>query len=386
MAQVVKGSFDRNGQYMTKLNYIKTVLGNLWKIYGGVEIETPIFEYSNFLVKDDSKSVYQIEGGITLRYDLTMPLVRYCISHKIDKGKFYRFGRVYRRDNPNIKDKRFREFYQFDFDIIGNYVNRELEVLLLLHQSFEKLGISNVKIRINNKQDVIDMLSNLGITNFAEICSTIDKLDKKSWYDLVPEFKEKGLTDVQIANLKTELDTQLPSPELKTICDQFTKLTKTDLQYDSSLVRGLDYYTGLIFEVNIDGYPFSVASGGVYDELIGKYSKKSKPCIGLSIGIDRLIDVINFKEEENNLSIGVFSFVGDDVKLEVEYYLRKLGKYVVRSGNSSKNIKKYLTSNMDLNFVVILDDKFIDNNKVSIKVMKTKQQIEIDFDKIENII
>lgn len=327
-------SYDDIKKY---INYIETLFIN----YGGKGLETPMFEIrENLLAKygeeaenvliynlADNGSDTSTKEKYTLRYDLTIPKVRYIMSNNIIKDRIYSIGKVFRRDNPSLG--RFREFYQADFDIIGESNTTMINEYLLfkmikqfideLRFNFLNIGSNiesnvkiNYKIYINFTQNLYYMLiEQLKIDQlmFKKICSTIDKLDKYSFDELVTEFKIKGLLDDQIEQLKCFLFNNIEP------IDQYSNNMWKKLQhlisfdddlfdkivFCPSLARGLDYYNGIIYEVKISSeidnasniISSSIISGGRYDNLIPNTS-----LIGLSFGLSRIISIINKIKED----------------------------------------------------------------------------------------
>jgi histidyl-tRNA synthetase len=338
-------SYDELKKY---INYLETLFAN----YGGKGLETPMFEIrENLLSKYGEEAenllIYNLADNIdntnntnetdlntkekyTLRYDLTIPKVRYIMSNNTIKDRIYSIGKVFRRDNPSLG--RFREFYQADFDIIGESNTTMVNEFLLfkmvrqfiseLKNNFiisEGIGSDiglNYKIYVNFTQNLhyilIDQLK-IDHLMFKKICSTIDKLDKYQFDDLKTEFKLKGLSDKQIDMLKTYLNNQMePVDELANgMWKKLQYLISFDTELNDkiifcpSLARGLDYYNGIIYEVKIESeinnlinaISSSIISGGRYDNLI-----PNTTLIGLSFGLSRIISICNKIKESIMLS------------------------------------------------------------------------------------
>ncbi len=279
------------------------IIKEVYKIHGGIMLDTPVCELTSTLQhgsygQESSKLIYDLQdqGGelLSLRYDLTVPFARYCAINGIKSMRRYSIGKVYRRDRPNISHGRFREFYQCDFDILGNsapYI-LEAECLLMMMQIFTKLGIQNYTIMVNSKNVLYNAFKKYDIQEefFKTICSSLDKLDKVSWSNVREEIVSKTHIDYETADKLHEYLKNMEIPEeLKQVFDYSDK---SCLKFNPFLARGLDYYTGIIYEVVINGESSigSIAGGGRYDGLISKFNPSiTSPCIGFSIGLERII-------------------------------------------------------------------------------------------------
>ncbi|XP_035682962.1 histidine--tRNA ligase, cytoplasmic-like isoform X1 [Branchiostoma floridae] len=343
-----KGTRDYNPRQMAiREGVFKTII-NCFKRHGAETIDTPVFELKETLTGkygEDAKLIYDLadQGGeiLSLRYDLTVPFARYLAMNKINTIKRYHIAKVYRRDNPAMTRGRYREFYQCDFDIAGQYdlMIPDAECVKIVAEILSELNVGDFIIKLNTRLLLDGMFAVCGVPEdkFRTICSAVDKLDKTFWEDVRSEMvDEKGLAP-EVAdrigeyvrlNGQLELVDQLMQDEqmmknkmarqgleemklLLTYCQLFGVLDK--VSFDLSLARGLDYYTGVIYEailttekVQSDGgdknEPVgvgSVAGGGRYDGLVGMFDPKGKkvPCVGVSIGIERLFSIMEAKAE-----------------------------------------------------------------------------------------
>ncbi|KAI8499948.1 Histidine--tRNA ligase, cytoplasmic [Branchiostoma belcheri] len=343
-----KGTRDYNPRQMAiREGVFKTII-NCFKRHGAETIDTPVFELKETLTGkygEDAKLIYDLadQGGeiLSLRYDLTVPFARYLAMNKINSIKRYHIAKVYRRDNPAMTRGRYREFYQCDFDIAGQYdlMIPDAECVKIVAEILSELNVGDFIIKLNNRLLLDGMFAVCGVPEekFRTICSAVDKLDKTFWEDVRSEMvDEKGLAP-EVAdrigeyvrlNGQLELVDQLMQDDqmmknkmarqgleemklLLTYCQLFGVLDK--VSFDLSLARGLDYYTGVIYEAVLtaekaqsDGgdktEPVgvgSVAGGGRYDGLVGMFDPKGKkvPCVGVSIGIERLFSIMEAKAE-----------------------------------------------------------------------------------------
>lgn len=353
--KTAKGTRDYNPKQMAIRERVFNTILNCFKRHGAETIDTPVFELKETLTGkygEDSKLIYDLkdQGGelLSLRYDLTVPFARYLAMNKITNIKRYHIAKVYRRDNPAMTRGRYREFYQCDFDIAGQYdpMIPDAECLKIVHEILSELDLGDFRIKVNDRRILDGMFAVCGVPDdkFRPICSTVDKLDKMSWEDVRSEMvNEKGLSEEaadqigEYVSLQGGLDLAerlLQDPkmsqskqavagltDMKQLLSYLQLFQVTDkVVFDLSLARGLDYYTGVIYEAILtqtgpvpaptaaserkDGEEGgmsvgSVAGGGRYDGLVGMFDPKGKkvPCVGVSIGIERVFSIMEQKAE-----------------------------------------------------------------------------------------
>ncbi|CAL4135130.1 unnamed protein product, partial [Meganyctiphanes norvegica] len=342
-----KGTRDYNPQEMSIRRAVFKTITDVFHMHGAVEIETPVFELKEILTGkygEDSKLIYDLEdqGGeiLSMRYDLTVPFARYVAMNKITNIKRYHVARVYRRDNPAMTRGRYREFYQCDFDIAGLYdpMLPDAECVQLVNQVLSKLDLGDFTVKVNHRKILDGLFGACGVPadKFRTICSAVDKLDKSPWEEVRKEMvDEKGLNP-DVADLiggyvklsgreelieKLQVDERLKESKdaqagLKdmSLLFEYCKLLNCheNLVFDMGLARGLDYYTGVIYEailqtgqVGEEGSVGSVAGGGRYDNLVGMFDPKKKtiPCVGVSFGIERLFAVYERKWKNQDVKM-----------------------------------------------------------------------------------
>ncbi|EWG43766.1 histidyl-tRNA synthetase [Fusarium verticillioides 7600] len=364
-----KGTKDWEGKDMVIRDHIFNTITQVFKRHGGVTIDTPVFELREILAGkygEDSKLIYDLadQGGeiCSLRYDLTVPFARFLAMNKqIQNIKRYHIAKVYRRDQPAMTKGRMREFYQCDFDIAGTYdpMLPDAEVIRIITEVFEGLGWNGgYTIKLNHRKILDGIFQVCGVPEdkIRTISSAVDKLDKLPWADVRKEMTEEKGLDGDVADRigewvvlkgKQDLLEKLQSTEslaanesmkkgMEDLALLFEYLEAFDcldrVSFDLSLARGLDYYTGLIYEVvtqgsapevtpgqeNAESKPSkkkgkkgsedddrsddptvgvgSVAAGGRYDNLVGMFSGKSQiPCVGISFGVDRIFSITKAK-------------------------------------------------------------------------------------------
>ncbi|KAM8910839.1 histidine--tRNA ligase isoform 1-T1 [Spinachia spinachia] len=352
--KTAKGTRDYNPKQMAIRERVFSTIIGCFKRHGAETIDTPVFELKETLTGkygEDSKLIYDLkdQGGelLSLRYDLTVPFARYLAMNKITNIKRYHIAKVYRRDNPAMTRGRYREFYQCDFDIAGQYdaMIPDAECLKIVHDILSELDLGDFQIKVNDRRILDGMFAVCGVPDdkFRTICSTVDKLDKMSWEDVRKEMvNEKGLSEEaadqigEYVSLKggMELAERLLQDQkmcrskqacaglsdIKLLFSYLQLFQVTDkVVFDLSLARGLDYYTGIIYEGVLtqagvapgsteaqNGVPAeesvsvgSVAGGGRYDGLVGMFDPKGRkvPCVGVSIGIERIFSILEQRAE-----------------------------------------------------------------------------------------
>ncbi|KAI1194664.1 hypothetical protein F5X97DRAFT_310652 [Nemania serpens] len=341
--KVPKGTRDWVGADIKTRDRIFKAAGDAFARHGGVALDTPVFELKNILAGkygEDSKLIYELadQGGedLALRYDLTVPFARWLAMNNVQQIKRYHIAKVYRRDQPAIARGRMREFYQCDFDIAGEYdpMIPDAEILRIIYEVFSSLGLAkDVTVKINHRKILDGLFAVAGVPDdkIRPISSAVDKLDKLSREEVRAEMVEKGL-DGSIAD--EILEWTKHSGDIPKILDLIKKdekmfandkikkgieemsLLQTYLEafqiadqvsFDLALARGLDYYTGLIYEAVIEltakdrsaeTRVGSIAAGGRYDNLVGMYGRKQIPCIGISFGVDRIFTILKARHEK----------------------------------------------------------------------------------------
>ena len=253
-----------------------------------------------------------------MRYDLTVPLSRYYANHAAELPKPFKalqIGPVWRADRP--QKGRFRQFYQCDIDILGDPTNlAEIELILATTTLLGKVGFSGYTVHINDRRILRGMAKYSGFEEerFDEVFIILDKMDKIGIEGVEKELKESGFAEESVSRYlslfegltasedglaylaKTLADSLEPgaAENLQTICDTVKKTANGSfaLQFDPTLVRGMSYYTGTIFEISVDGFPGSVAGGGRYDGMVGRFTGVQTPACGFSIGFERIVTIL----------------------------------------------------------------------------------------------
>ncbi|XP_043695056.1 histidine--tRNA ligase, cytoplasmic [Telopea speciosissima] len=359
--KIPKGTRDFAKEQMAIRKRAFSIIEEVFEMHGATALDTPVFELRETLMGkygEDSKLIYDLadQGGelCSLRYDLTVPFARYVAMHGLSSFKRYQICKVYRRDNPS--KGRYREFYQCDFDIAGHFesMGPDFEVIKILTELLDELNIGDYEIKLNHRKLLDGMLKICGVPpeKFRTICSSIDKLDKQSFEQVKKEMvEEKGLSVETADSIGTYVKKRGPPLEIlsklkqegsqflehsgsATALDEmhilFKALEKSKcinkVIFDLSLARGLDYYTGVIFEAVFKGTTQvgSIAAGGRYDNLVGMFGTKQVPSVGVSLGIERVFTILEQLEKDRNQSIRptktqvLVSIFGEDLSLAAE--------------------------------------------------------------------
>ncbi|KAK3140710.1 hypothetical protein QOZ80_5AG0404720 [Eleusine coracana subsp. coracana] len=361
LPKIPKGTRDFGDKQMAIRERAFSIITGVFKMHGATALDTPVFELRETLMGkygEDSKLIYDLadQGGelCSLRYDLTVPFARYLAMNKnnISALKRYQIAKVYRRDNPS--KGRYREFYQCDFDIAGVYelMEPDFEVVKVLTELLDQLDIGKYEIKLNHRKLLDGMLEICGVPaeKFRTVCSSIDKLDKQTFEQVKKELvDEKGISNEvadAIGNLvKTRghplevleelrkegskfMENEGSAVALKELDILFQALEKANaidkIVFDLSLARGLDYYTGVIYEAVFKGTTQvgSIAAGGRYDNLVGMFSGKQVPAVGVSLGIERVFAIMEEKEKKQMIRATetevLVSILGKDLTLAAE--------------------------------------------------------------------
>ncbi|XP_022639929.1 histidine--tRNA ligase, cytoplasmic isoform X1 [Vigna radiata var. radiata] len=363
LPKIPKGTRDFAKEQMTIRKKAFSIIEEVFERHGATALDTPVFELRETLMGkygEDSKLIYDLadQGGelLSLRYDLTVPFARFVAMNGLTSFKRYQIAKVYRRDNPS--KGRYREFYQCDFDIAGTPPEKmgpDFEVVRILTELLDELNIGEYEIKLNHRKLLDGMMQICGVPpeKFRTICSSIDKLDKQSFQQIKKEMvEEKGLTAETADRIETfvkEKGSPLAllskfiqegsdfskhegaSEALKELEILFIALEKSKridkVVFDLSLARGLDYYTGVIFEAVFKGgtqQVGSIAAGGRYDNLIGMFGSKTVPAVGVSLGIERVFAIMEQQQKDQNQMARptktevLVSILGNDLTLAAE--------------------------------------------------------------------
>ena len=446
---IPKGTRDFSPLEMAKRNYIFDTIKQVYQLYGFQQIETPAMETLGTLMgkygEEGDKLLFKVlnsgdflnkvsdeelqernalhlaaklcEKG--LRYDLTVPFARYVVMHREELQlpfKRYQMQPVWRADRP--QKGRYREFWQFDGDIVGSdSLLNEVELMQIVDTVFSRFGV-RVQIKINNRKILTGIAEVIGAAEkIVDITVAIDKLDKIGLDNVNAELREDGLSEVQIEKLQpiislegtnddklntiaevlTASETGLKGvEETRFILDTLKTLgLKNEIQLDLTLARGLNYYTGAIFEVKaLDVQIGSITGGGRYDNLTGIFGMPGISGVGISFGVDRIFDVLNAldcypKDATNGTQLLFINFGEKEAAycLPVAIKAREAGIRTEIFPDSSKMKKQMSYANAkEIPYVALAGENEIAQGKLTLKNMLSGDQQLLTPEELINIL
>ncbi|MDZ4750462.1 MAG: histidine--tRNA ligase [Flavobacteriales bacterium] len=440
-ASIPKGTRDFSPREMARRQYIFGLLRRYFEIFGFEALETPsmenlstltgkygdegdqlIFKILNsgdFLKKVDNewianKDLKKIAPAIcekALRYDLTVPFARYVAMNKNEitfPFRRYQIQPVWRADRP--QKGRYREFYQCDADIIGSEsLVSEIELIQLFDKALSELGLPSFTIKINNRKILAGIAEVAGISDkMTDMTVAIDKLDKIGWDGVEKELKERGFSEANLTSIKSFFTSEGTNEsrlamlrsglsaseigikgidEIEYVLNESAKIgfLNGQLELDITLARGLNYYTGAIFEVKAHGIAMgSICGGGRYDDLTGIFGLPGVSGIGISFGADRIYDVLEelnlFPDEIGQTTRALIVNFGENESsycLKLLFELRKRGiasEYYPEAAKLKKQMK--FADDKKIPFVVMIGADEIQSGKTCLRNMKTGDQVQ----------
>ncbi|SEM63689.1 histidyl-tRNA synthetase [Prevotella sp. ne3005] len=446
---IPKGTRDFSPLEMAKRNYIFDIIKQVYQLYGFQQIETPAMETLGTLMgkygEEGDKLLFKVlnsgdflnkvsdeelqernalhlaaklcEKG--LRYDLTVPFARYVVMHREELQlpfKRYQMQPVWRADRP--QKGRYREFWQFDGDIVGSdSLLNEVELMQIVDTVFSRFGV-RVQIKINNRKILTGIAEVIGAAEkIVDITVAIDKLDKIGLDNVNAELREDGLSEAQIEKLQPIIslegtnDDKLNTiaevlaasetglkgvEETRFILDTLKTLgLKNELQLDLTLARGLNYYTGAIFEVKaLDVQIGSITGGGRYDNLTGIFGMPGISGVGISFGVDRIFDVLNAldcypKDATNGTQLLFINFGEKETAycLPIAIKAREAGIRTEIYPDSSKMKKQMSYANAkEIPYVALAGENEIAQGKLTLKNMLSGDQQLLTPEELINIV
>ncbi len=394
--QTLKGFRDLLPEEKRARDFVAKKMSEVFEKFGFEPLETPTLEYAELLLgkygQEADKLVYTFDdrGGrkVGLRYDQTVPSSRVLAQYQSQLPKFFRryqIQNVFRADKP--QRGRYREFTQCDCDIFGTTSPvADAEILAVFYEVFRSLGLSSVVLEINDRQTLLTALSPFAneTVDVFSLVQTVDKLDKKSEAEIAAELMGKGLTKAAADELFIALNNIEMSSNLLEIANNVIALgvPESALKFNPKLARGLDYYTGLIFEARIPEYTVgSVGGGGRYDQLIENLSGLRLPAVGFGIGFDRTVEAalqlqtLEFNNRSADLLITLFAEQYTENSLQLASKLRAAGIKTEIYPEPDKLGKQFkLADQKKIPFVAIVGEQEIEAEKVALKNMQTGDQ------------
>ena len=444
---IPKGTRDFGPVEMAKRNYIFNTIRSVYELYGFQQIETPAQETLQTLMgkygEEGDKLLFKIlnsgdylskieDSELTerntlrlaskicekgLRYDLTVPFARYVVMHREELQlpfKRYQVQPVWRADRP--QKGRYREFYQFDGDVVGSdSLLNEVELMQIVDTVFTRFGV-RVQIKINNRKILTGIAEVIGAADkIVDITVAIDKLDKIGIDNVNAELREDGLSEEQIQKLQPiimlegsneqklatiaevlkESETGLKGVEETKYILGFLTTLNNEIQLDLTLARGLSYYTGAIFEVKALDTPMgSISGGGRYDNLTGIFGMPGLSGVGISFGVDRIYDVLNaldlYPKDSLNTTQVLFINFGEKETAYCLPIINKVREEGIRAeiypdGAKMKKQMSYANAKQ-IPFVVLAGESEMEASKVTLKNMESGEQQQLSPEELINAI
>ena len=430
--RTLSGFMELLPQPQQQMERMMDILRRTYSLYGFTPLDTPVIEASEVLLAkgggETEKQIYRFQKGdadLALRFDLTVPLAKYVALHYNDLSfpfRRYQIGKVYRGERA--QRGRFREFYQADIDIIGDGkldITNEAEIPAIIYQTFTSLGLKRFQIRVNNRKILNGFYAMLGLTaRSGDIMRTVDKLDKigaekvrtllTDEVGVSAESADEILKFIAITGGNEQVLAALESYRGRNeVFDEGLDQLNTVVKYlsafgvpaenfavDLTIARGLDYYTGTVYETTLLDHPEigSVCSGGRYDNLAAYYTDKQLPGVGISIGLTRLFYVLG---EQGMLNPGLPTAPADVLILPMTAELAPAVRLATRLRAAGVRTQLYTeqkkfkakmsyADKLGVPYVVFLGDDEIAGNVVACKDMASGQQTTLPFDETLGLI
>lgn len=421
--RTLPGFMELLPQEQILFNQIKEKIQKTYEQFGFLPLDTPIIEDSKVLLAkaggETEKQIYRFNKGendLSLRFDLTVPLAKYVAKNYNNLAfpfRRYQIGKVYRGERQ--QKGRFREFYQCDIDIIGDEtlsIINDAELPNVIYHTFKNLGFQKFTICLNNRKILNGLFENLELADLAaDILKVIDKIEKIGKENVVREISELAVSNEKIEKiinfieikgssdekLKALEDLNIENEKFKNGVSELQQVIKymrlfgipeANFKVDLSIARGLDYYTGIVYETFLDEYKSlgSICSGGRYDNLAEYYTDKKLPGVGISIGLTRLFYQLNEIKliEAKKKSIADILVISMTDNFE---YVAKVANKFREEGKSvqiyyeDKKIKtqfKY-ADKLQIPYTVVIGDDEVVANNYTIKNMETGEQEKISY-------
>ena len=413
-------------------NQLKDTIRESYERFGFLPIDTPVIEDAKVLLAkaggETEKQIYNFTKGdnnICLRFDLTVPLAKYVAKNCNELTfpfKRYQIGKVYRGERP--QKGRFREFYQCDIDVVGKEelsLEYDAEIPSIIYSIFNEFNFGPFVININNRKIISGLIESLGLTDKqVEIMRLIDKFEKigeenirsslKLDYNVSDEKIEELLSFIKITGTNDEIINQLKNFNINnelfkqgvTELEEVVRLIRLNgldenfLEINLTIVRGLDYYTGTVYETFLTNYRNlgCVCGGGRYDNLTGYYSKNKFVGVGASIGLTRLFDqikeinLLNYKNKSVTKVLVIpmnNEFKENAIKITSTLRNKKINTEINYENTKFKNKLSY-ADKLNIPYIIILGETEIAENKVTLKNMQTREQFYVTIEEAIKII
>lgn len=425
--KILPGFMELLPEEQIPFNNIMNIIKKNYELFGFSPLDTPAIELSEILLAkaggETEKQIYRFNKGdndLCLRFDLTVPLSRFVAMNQNELTfpfKRYQIGKVYRGERP--QRGRFREFYQCDIDIIGNEtldLMYDAEIPSVIYKTFNDLGIEDFTICINNRKLLKGFFEFLNVQDKSvDILRTVDKIAKITEEELIQELLDFGieksivmqiisfvkikennqniikkLEDLNISNENFKIGLA----ELNSVLNGIKNLGVPDKNFkiDLTIARGLDYYTGTIYETILTNYPEigSICSGGRYDDLASYYTDKKLPGVGVSIGLTRLFDQLNSRNfiQKNQKTIAdiLVIYMSENEKDYAFNFASSLRQNNIKTEIFMENVKfknkLNYANKININFIAIIGEDEKNTNIITIKNMYSGEQFKLSINEV----
>ncbi len=407
----VRGMRDLTPELYYALNYVEEKLTKLAEAFGYRRVETPAVEHFEVLARKAGREIvneiyyFRDKAGreLGLRFDMTVPVAR-VLSYRLDEPKpvrWYYFTKVWRYDEP--QHGRYREFYQFGIELVGsNSPKADAEVLALMARSIEAVGVQDYTIRLNDRAAMDRILASLGVEGSRdEVLRILDKRGKIPDDELFKLLLAAGVDKSSAESLMSLIAEPRPIEEApdflskydRDIGERYRALIKALEAYglsrrlvlDLSIVRGLDYYTGMVFEAFAGEYKLAVGGGGRYDNLIELYSGVKTPALGFAIGVERLMEAAGISQMAIPLDYYIYPLTDDayNVAVKIADFLREKGASVaVDLGELTLREALEHAAKTGVKYFVIIGKKELEKGVVKIRDMYKRVEFEVELNRL----
>jgi histidyl-tRNA synthetase len=393
---------------MQAREYVTERVREVFKLFGFEPLETPTLEYAELLLgkygEEADRLVYTFkdrgERHIALRYDQTVPAARILAQYQHELPRYFRryqIQNVFRADKP--QRGRYREFTQCDIDIFGTTSPlADAEIVACTYFAFKNIGYPTIEIKINDRQTLFKTLKPFATeqVDVFSIIQSIDKLDKQSEASVIEELVDKGLESQEAREAMAAIQGAPISDNLREIVDASLNLGVPEdvIEYNPTLARGLDYYTGMIFEVFVPEYPVgSFAGGGRYDQLIEQLGGPSIPATGIAFGFDRMVEgaiqlgLIPINESITQALVTVFDEETQKYSLKIASQLRQAGIRTEVYPELDRLGKQLKTADQKkIPYVVIVGPDEAKQGMATVRDMRTGEQLTPMMEEVGELI
>ena len=406
--QTLKGFRDFLPAKMAVRNEVIRRLRGVFESFGFDELQTPALEYEEVLLgkygKEAEKLMYLFKDpggrGVGLRYDLTVPLARVAASYADLQMPFKRYQIQPAWRAENTQKGRYREFWQCDVDTVGSSSPlADAEIMAVTCEALSNLGFKSFRLRVNSRVVLYKAMEKAGLTKdkWTTTIQSIDKLDKKSKEEVEGELKERGLGLEEARSVFAEVEAAQPDEFLKEAMRWARKLGAGEkVVFDSTLSRGLDYYTGPIYESVVDEPKIgSITGGGRYDKLLATIGGPDLPACGTTIGLDRVVDVIeeldlwpDIKPTKTVVLVAIFSKKMAEDAAEIVCELRQRGINAELYADEKVKLEKQFkyADKKGVDFVVVLGPEEKSEGKVTVKNLRKREQVVVKREELVKLL